>query len=293
MPETNELAPTIDPAVTEAEPPAAVVPEPPAAPDAPRPSPGATDGGEAAGAESPTAPAAEPPSHGNAGKTPWYMKEITALRAKAREAEARATNAEQLAERFQRGAPAADEPPAAQPTTPTQPAAPRAVDPNQYQSDVMRAAQMLRLTDDTTAVKNAGVSQFGPAFGDTLGILNSLGAFEQNDFTLDVLAVDKGNAHVILDKLAKDPERAAALIGMDSRRRIVELTKMSAAESAAPKPAAAAAAAPAAPRAVSKAPPPPPAREAVSPTPEDQFADKVSDADWGANWDSKFKRRSA
>jgi hypothetical protein len=165
--------------------------------------------------------------------------------------------------------------PAAAPATTQQPA--------DFQAAVQAEASKQRLYDDTLVVRSAGLKDF-PDFNQSLGILTAIGA-TNDDFVSDILAVDKGGAHVLIDKLAKDPEKAATLVTMDSRRRIAELTRMTIAPAAAQAaPVAAPPAAPAAP-AISRAPAPAPrmapvatAQEVDPTTPEGDA--KMSDAQW-------------
>lgn len=241
-------------------------------------------------ADPPADPAAKP--HGNTGQTPWYMKEITTLRALNREKEDRlarvegeASAARELAERLQRGEPKPGEPPT--------PAPRRAAEPD-FDTAVLTKARELthaqQLFQDTSAIKNAGMAAF-TNFGETLGLLNTLGA-TADDFVLDLIAVDKANAHVLLDKIAKDPEMAISLVKMDSRYRIAELTRMSAMTEA-PKPAAAAPATPAAPAAkpLSNAPKPKPDLAPISGKEEGaEFADESSDKAFSDAWNRRYKK---
>jgi hypothetical protein len=77
---------------------------------------------------------------------------------------------------------------------------------------------------DTADVRDAGLSQF-PDFQQSLATLQVLGVTDLNVVS-DLIALDKANAHVVLDQLAKDPEKAAQLADMDPRRRISEFTRM-------------------------------------------------------------------
>lgn len=220
--------------------------------------------------------------HGNKGKQPWYMKRIheetnakQAERTAREAAEERARNLEEMLSRLQDPTKAA-------------PAAARTEAPQvEFQTAVQREVARQRMHEDTTAVLNAGTSTFSD-FRDTLNLLTTLGVVSNDDFVLDVLAVDKVNAHVLLDKLAKDPERATALAGMDSRRRIAELVRINDMAPAKPADPAPAKPAPAAP--VSRAPVPKPALApaAAAASQRDPFSDEVSDADFSAAWEKKF-----
>lgn len=237
--------------------------------------------------------------HGNAGKTPWYMARIHEETNKARAAEERATqearraaDAEALLARMQSGAKPDGQPqPAAQP----QPRA--AVPQDQYQHDVRAGAEQLRFYENTNEVKQAGFAQFGTGFGAVLETLTAVGA-TSNDFVYDVLSVDKANAHVIFDTLAKDPERAAALVNMNPRARIAELTRMTMTDA---KPAAQSQGQQQAkPASISKAPAPKPAIEPSAPASEtdwldpaklDNMTEAEANAMFSRNWDAKYSGR--
>lgn len=245
-----------------ADPAAAAVVDPPALDD-PQPDP---------------APAGE---HGNKGKSPWYMKRLADETEARRQAEQRAVDAEALAARLQ----ASGNPPAAD--------APRAPAPaaGDFNTAVQREAQRLRLADDSTAVRDAGFKEFGGDFGNSLSILTAIGA-TSDDIVLDVLAVDKANAHKIFENLAKDPEKAASLVGMDPRRRIAELTRMS--DALAPKAAAAPAAKPGAvpPKGISKAPAPPPPVDPSASKTIDGYSDEATDDQFTAQFNERMKARA-
>lgn len=166
--------------------------------------------------------------------------------------------------------------------------APAPAAPQDFNAAVKAEAAKQKLYDDTMAVRTAGESEFTD-FGDSLQVLNAIGA-TNDDFVADLLAVDKAGAHKLLDKLAKDPEKAASLVGMDSRRRIAELTRMADAPKTEVKPIAEA------PKpAISKAPAPKPA---ISPlaaaadvdptTPEGN--EKLSDVQWEKWYKAKYQK---
>lgn len=229
--------------------------------------------------DDPPAPAGE---HGNKGKSPWFLTRISQEAERARVAEQRALDAEALAARLQAGG----NPPAADAPRVPPPAA------GDFNTAVQREAQRLRLTDDSTAVRDAGFKEFGGDFGNSLSILTAVGA-TSDDIVLDVLAVDKPNAHKIFANLAKDPEKAASLVGMDPRRRIAELTRMS--DALAPKPAADAASAPkpAAPaKGISKAPPPPPPVDPSASKTIDGYSDEATDDQFTAQFNERMKARA-
>lgn len=214
--------------------------------------------------------------HGNKGKVPWYMQRIheetnkragieTELAQTKREnAEARA-----LLERLQQGG---DKP---------APVAPRNDAPDFETAVEARAAAKL-LLKDSTDVRLAGQKEFAD-FGDSLAILSAVGA-TSDEFVGDVIDTDKDTAHKMFDFLAKNPERAAQLVNMPSRRRVAELTRISMSELA--KPAVAKEAAPAPkPAPVSKVPAPKPVLEAAGGV-EEVDEDKMSDSQWSA-WRKK------
>lgn len=252
--------PVVDPAV---DPAVAVAGDPPVAADPPAGDPPASD------------------DHGNKGKSPWFLKRIADEAERARVAEQRATDAEALAARLQAGT----NPPAGDP--PRAPAAPS----GDFNTAVQREAQRQRMAEDSTAVRDAGVKEFGADFSQTLSILTAVGA-TSDDMVLDLLAVDKPNAHKILANLAKDPEKAASLVGMDSRRRIAELTRM--ADALAPKIDPAAPAKPAAPgKQISKTPAPPPPVDPSASKVTDWRADEASDDEFDRGFKDMMAKRSA
>lgn len=274
-----------------APPPAGAEPGAGAAPPPPDPGAGAPPAG------------AEPPRPGDQRRMiplDTMMQRISAEQRRVQEANERVQRAEReaadakaLLARLQAAPPAAGQPPASQPA-PAAPAAP-AADPGRYQADVNAAAAAQRLFEDSLTLKNEGLRQFGAQFNDTLRIMDALGAFEGqkgDEFVSDLLAADKANAHVLLAKIAQDPERAVALVGMPSRMRMVELTKMLDKPAAPP-----AAAAPAAPglKPISNAPPPRPPSEPATPPSNDNplYDDKTDDDAWSRAWDAKHKRRRA
>ena len=215
-------------------------------------------------------------------QTPWYMARIAEeAAAKEREAtarraaEQRAADFEQMIKRMQAG----EKPAPVAPARGEQ-------DQERFQAAVRQEAQHIRLKEDSTAVLNAGMAQF-PDFSDTLSILNSL-RVTNDDFVMDLLAVDKTNAHVLLDKLAKNPERAAAFAKMDSRARTAELTRMAMVDQQ-PKTQTQQAGAPVTPKPakVSAAPPPKPPINPVATNPNDWMSDEVSDEQFYAGFKNK------
>lgn len=249
------------------------------------------DAGAAPSGQEPAAPAepaaapAEPPQPAKAPPPKWAIDEITSERARRREAEREAQEYKAMLDRLQRQGqqpPAGDSPAGQQP----QPDARRQEpDPRTYEADVRAAAARMRLGEDTVDVRRKGEAEF-PNFGETLRILNVMN-FTADDVVADLIAVDKANAHKLLDKIAKDPERAGELAKMDPRTRVAEFTRMSMAEQQQQPPAKA----PVAPKPVSSAPPPKPAFDpAGSPgDPTDLMDDdnKLSDAEWRRRYKAK------
>jgi hypothetical protein len=220
---------------------------------------------------------------------------------RATQAEQRAADLQAILDRMQ-----AERPDPANPTpAPRAPAAAApAAAPRQgtaeFNAAVKAEAQQQHFYDETLAVKAAGEAKFKD-FGDTLAVLTAIGA-TNDDFLSDLFAVDKTGAHEILDKLAKDPERAASLVRMDTRRRIAELTRMSdAIKPVAADPAAAAAIVAAKPAAAapaqSRAPAPKPvivpqaAAHEVDPTTPDGN-EKLSDEDFEKWYKGKYYKRA-
>lgn len=256
------------------------------------PDPG-VDPAAAPGGDPEPAPAAG--EHGNKGKSPWYMRRISEeAAAKQRLADENAALREMLAKGGTADPAAA---PAADPARPAA-AAPQPGSP-QFQTEVQREVARQTLMRDTTEVRNAGLRDFGSAaFTETMQIMNAIGA-TTDDFVLDLIAVDKGNAHKMFAELSKDPERAANLAAMDSRQRIAELTRMNidmgkspaAAPAAAPAPTAAAA--PAAGRAASAAPRPAPQIQPSVTQTKDWRADNATDEEFDRGFRETMAKRSA
>lgn len=224
--------------------------------------------------------------HGNKGKQPWFLGRIseetskrTAAEERATAAERRAAEAEALAQRMQRG----DQQP------PIAPAQPQVIPPQDLDRLVDQRANEKRFFEETSAVKNAGLQKFGAQFENDLNILTAVGA-TSNEMVADILAVDKSNAHVLLNQLANDPEKAAVLAKMDTRTRIAELTRLTMA-SAQPVPIAPAAPK-AAPKGVSRAPAPPPPVEPSASKVVDWRSDDVSDQDFSRGWEENAAKRA-
>ena len=234
----------------------------------------------------PPAPEPEPkPEHGNKGKSPWFLERIaqeSAARRTAEEAAAtarrEAAEARELLDRLQR-----------QPNDQTQPAPRQRVqEAPDFQTAVQQEAARQRLYSDSAEIKTAGTKAYGQQFGEALGLLTAIGA-TSDDFVSDLVATDKQNAHVIMTKLAADPELAANLVQMDSKRRIAELTRMSmaatATETKETKPAAPL-------KTVSKAPAPAPAITGSTSKTVDGYSDDASDDEFTAEFNRRMKERN-
>ncbi len=229
--------------------------------------------------EQPPAPAAAPQ------KSPWYLQRIAEESAKrqqeatrAADLERRLADAEALAARLQtaREGNAGDR----------QPIQPAPQNDAQHRAEIQQEATRQRFYEDTVEVRSRGLSQFGGSFNETLGILSAVGA-TSDDFVADVIAFDKQNAHTILDQIAKDPEKAAALAQMTSRQRIAEIARMTI------KPAESALAAAPAPRQVSRAPAPPPPVQTNAKKVLTDYSDEMSDEEFTALFNERAKMRSA
>ena len=147
---------------------------------------------------------------------------------------------------------------------------------------------------DCNAVANAWQSELPESFKSSLDILGTVGILPNKDgtnteFMEDILAVDKSNAHKILDALAQNPERALSMRNMNSRSRIAALTRMQMTETAKP-----ALTAPAPKPSISKVPPPKPVIDAVSDDSgeTDLTNDKLDDRTWSKIWDKKYNKRA-
>lgn len=233
----------------------------------------------------------KPEQHGNSGKSPWFQRTIAELRQEKREektareaAEQRAADLQAILERMQGGEKSEPAKTAAAPT--------KNVD---FQTAVRAQVAHDRLVEESSSVRDAGLSEFKD-FGASLEILGperGIG-LTTDEFVAELLAVDKDGAHKILDKLAKDPEKAASMVNMDSRRRIVELTRMADGLKTEPKPVVAEV--PKAP-AISKAPAPKPAISPLSAAPEvdptsPEGNEKMSDAQWEKWYKNKYQKRA-
>jgi hypothetical protein len=226
--------------------------------------------------------APEPPR-----KDHWALKRISEESEKARQAqeraaaaERRAAEAEALAERLRAT------------TTPSSTPAP--VAPHQTgdrQAEIRAEAARQRYLEDIGEVRSKAIAELGGhGFGEMLNVLNATGV--NDDFLADVLAVDKSNAHLLLDKIAKDPERAVSLAAMNSRQRMAELFRMASSSDKGNPPAPSSALAP--PRRVSAAPTPAPRVTASAvPPAKDGYADDATDAEFDAQFRERWDKRRA
>jgi hypothetical protein len=217
-------------------------------------------------------------------KSPWFMKRISEEAEAKREAikraeaaERRANEAVALAERLQRD-PKPD-------GTYTRSGPTPVPQPSQFsQADVQREASRMKLHEDSTEVLNRGMTTFGASFQGSLAVLNAANVVNNDEFVADLIAVDRANAHILLDRLAKEPERAATLAAMNSRQRIAELTRMSMQPAGKDtKPAA---------PGVSRAPAPAPHVAASSSNVKDWRVDDASDEEFDRGFSETMKKRS-
>lgn len=251
--------PAIDPpAVDPVDPPVAVAADPPA--------PAAPAAGD---------PPADPPAPAPEPKPPgWWLTRLAEESEAKRQAELRATRAE---EQLRARPPVAGDPPPA-PQTRT-----IATDSPEFNDAVTRRANEIKLGEDSSAVLAAGIAKF-PDFGQAVDLLSKLNV-THDEFVMDLIAADRVNGHLILNDLAKHPETAISLSKMPSRQRIAELVRMSTA--LAPK--APATPAPAAPT-LSKAPKPAPALAPVGDGGGDDplTSDAGTDDEFYAAWKKKY-----
>lgn len=189
---------------------------------APQPSPAAAPTPEPAAAA--PAPVVDLPADVNPNAPKWALRRISdEAEARRRERE-RADSAsrerdEALAlveslRRQQPGAPAATPPPSDR-------------QPQVSEAEIMRRVAAVKLNEDSNQVLSQGMQAYGAGFQSTLAVLQAAGVTNNDGFVADLIAVDRANAHVILDRLAKEPERAAAIAALPDRQRIAELTRMS------------------------------------------------------------------
>jgi hypothetical protein len=264
----------------------------PRAPDpAPEPAPTPEPAPVATAPVPEPAPTPEPeptPAPVESSKTPWFVTKIAEESARAQEAltkvaaaERRAAEAEALAKRLQ-DAPKAGEQPQHTPTAPA-PQPPAQAD---FDSAVQRAAAAQRMVETRNEIIRNGNAAFGgAAFNNSANILAAMGC-ATDDFISDVVAIDRNNAHKLLSDIAANPENAARLAQLDSRSRIAELARMT----AAPAPVATAPVKPAV--VASRAPAPAPAIQPSTSVTKDWRSDEASDEEFHNGWlETMAKRR--
>lgn len=242
-------------------------------------------------APDPAGDAAPAGAHGEMIPREIFVAQVTPLRAKARELETALeardrTIREQneMLERLQKPAdPAALTPPQSRTAHPQS-------GTDEFNRAVDKAAFEREFTRNTGDVRSAGMAKF-PDFQATLGVLEALGV-TNNQVILDLLSADKANAHIILDQLAKSPEKATAIASMDQPRRIAEFIRMAPVTAAAAKTEPAAPAPPPA-RTVSRAPAPSPPVDPGTKKELPPYADELSDEDFTAQFNERMAKRSA
>jgi hypothetical protein len=266
---TDPNPPPVDPAVAAAASAAAANPPLADAPaDLPAPDPALAPG-------DPPEPGERP--HGNKGKTPWYLNRISEESEARRQAEARAQELQAMLERKS--------------TDPAAPAAPKA-DDAAIETRARQIAQETLNNERIGSVISAGVAKFAD-WDDRTAKLAAAGAATPA-FVLDVVAVDPVNAHVILNALADDLQKAAHLAKMDTRTRTIELVKMSMAANQTAQPAPAVdPKPPVPPKTVSRAPPPPPPVDPGASQSVDWRSDKASDDDFSRGWEARQREKFA
>jgi hypothetical protein len=211
---------------------------------------------------------------------------ITGLRAKNRELETRAEIAEReaseakaLADRLARSG--------QNPVAPVVTAPPRISD----DEEVDRRANYKLFVRDVNQVQSRGMEKYGTQFVETIKALEAVGA-NSDVFVSEVMAVDRANAHVLLNTLAQDLERTVSLVNMDPTSRIAALTRMAMAPAADADANSKQPTTPPAPR-VSRAPAPPPPVEPSSTKIKDWRSDEASDEEFDAGFTEMMKRKSA
>jgi len=228
----------------------------------------------------PPAPASDLPPDVNPNAPKWALRRISDEAEGRRKAIERAEAAERertealaLVESLRRQ----------QPDTPASRFAPAPAAAPMPTAEIERMAARMKLHEDSTEVLNRGMTTFGPAFQGSLAVLNAANVVNNDEFVADLIAVDRANAHVLLDRLAKEPERAATLAAMSSRQRIAELTRMSLQPAKDAKPVS---------PGVSKAPAPAPHVAPSSSNVRDWRTDDTSDSDFDSGFREMMKKRS-
>jgi hypothetical protein len=224
-------------------------------------------------------PLESPKDHGNKGKTPWYMQRLSEEANRRQQVETQLeqerrekNEARALLERLQGDG---------------KDGAPRTrVEEPDIDALIDARADLKLFNADCNSVAERGSREID-GFNEKLGLLRSVGVIS-DDFLKDIFAVDKADAHKILDRLAQEPERANMMVKMDSRKRIAELTRMQMTEATKPAPTVAAK------PAISRVPPPKPVLDAVADDSgsADLNNDKLDDQTWSKLWDKKYKKRA-
>jgi hypothetical protein len=184
----------------------------------------------------------------------------------------------ELTERLQAAGKDGKDGAAAAATKPPVPAIPA----ERFDAEVQRRAEQLLFTQDCNAVAAAGHAAF-PDFGETLGILNAVGA-TSDEFLQDIIATDKAAAPALMRELAANPERAKQLVTMSSRQRVAELVRMSIplGRNKASVPSVG--------NVLSRAPTPKAAVSGQASRDEGGLNDTIGDEEFSRRWDDKFLR---
>ncbi len=212
----------------------------------------------------------------------WAMEEIANQRARVREKEEALAakdreieNLRQMAERA--GSGAADTKGGAAPGTPRRT---EFGSKDEFDRAVREEAAQREFAKATQDIFDAGLAAYSDDFNDALKVTNGLGVTSDNEFVADLVAVDKPNAHKIINELSQTPEVAKRLLAMSSRQRVAELTKMSLKmQEGAGKGST---------RQVSRAAAPLRALEGSAGTDDNDLGDNVPDDVWSARFDKKY-----
>lgn len=144
-----------------------------------------------------------------------------------------------------------------------------------YNADVLAAAERVRFNEACNDVLIAGTAEFKD-FEKGVGVLNAANVLH-DEFLMDVLAIDKANAHKVLYELAQDANKARRLAALPSRQRIAELVRLTSATKPAQK------------RETSAPAPIPGKVAAVASADEGDLGDNVPDDDtWSERWNKKY-----
>lgn len=237
--------------------------------------------------EEPIEPAIEPEAKPAKKPPDPLISEITKLRARVRDEEAKteqarkeAADARALADRLAKGDGTGE---ALKPPAPS----PRTLD----DAEIDRRADYKLFLREVADMRQIGETSFGK--DEFNGVVQSLAAYgaDNDEFIRQVMAVDRGNAHGLLKDIAEDPARAIGLVNMNPTQRMAELTRMSIAtktKTAEPKVDAKVT-----PRAISTAPKPAPAISSSTSATPDWRTDKASDEDFTKGFNEMLKNRHA